>query len=222
LSINIFLDSANPNTWDNFFPSGVCYGITTNPTLLKKENQPCNLVNLKRLSKIAENVGCREIHIQSWGNNEQELTLRGEEISQLGTTSMKVFVKVPITKEGIKAAKNLISQQIKITFTSCYDSKQSIIAAAVGANYLAPYLGRMKDKGIDAISEIILMNDILTNSKSCCNILVASLRESKDLIKLTRHGVNTFTINESILSELITCEDTINSAKIFEEDAKYG
>jgi len=220
LSINIFLDSANPTIWDKFLPSGICYGITTNPTLLKKENQPCDLINLKRLSKIAENIGCRELHIQSWGNNEQELTFRGQEISQLGTNSMKVFVKIPITKEGIKAATNLINQQIKITFTSCYHSKQAIIAAAVGANYLAPYLGRMNDKGIDAISEIILMKDILNNAKSSCNLLVASLRETKDLIKLAKYGVNTFTINESILSEIMTCEDTINSAKIFEEDAK--
>ena len=68
-------------------------------------------------------------------------------LGKLSSPEMPVHVKIPITKIGSEAAKELIAAKISVTFTACFESKQVILAAAIGANYVAPYLGRINDQG---------------------------------------------------------------------------
>jgi len=69
MNLRLFLDSADPQAWRAWLPSGLFRGITTNPTLLKRAGQPCDLASLRALSQEALALGVRELHLQAWGSD---------------------------------------------------------------------------------------------------------------------------------------------------------
>ncbi len=220
MSLNLLLDSADPGIWEELYPLGLFSGITTNPTLLKKSNQSCDISNLKNLSQIAIRLGCESLHLQAWGESSKEIIHCGKSLARLGEEGINIHVKIPITKNGVKAAKELIQDKISITFTACYEVKQVIIAAAIGASYIAPYLGRINDEGRNGIQELLAMQKTLTGLKSNCKILVASLRDSNELCKLSSEGISSFTISPNLAIDLLKVDSTIEASKQFERDSK--
>ena len=133
---------------------------------------------------------------------------------------MRVYVKIPITSCRLEAAKTLIEENIPITFTACYAAKQVLIAAAIGASYIAPYMGRINDLGINGAKEIVTMKKILLGLDCNCKLLVASIRNTKDLVYLSSNGLQVFTINQGIAKKLIASKESDNAAKEFEHKAK--
>ena len=212
MTLSLLLDNADPAIWGKWFRSGIFHGITTNPTLLKEAGQPCNLPRLKLLAQEAQKIGCKELHIQAWGQTTNEIVDCGISIGNLSTPQMHVFVKIPITKTGSEAAKELIKSNTLITFTACYEAKQVLIASSLGANYLAPYLGRIDDQGKDGAAELLTMQKILEGTCSTCKILVASIRDSSQINYLASKGISTFTINERIAKDLFKSKLTIEAA----------
>ncbi|WP_320666975.1 transaldolase family protein [Prochlorococcus sp. MIT 1307] len=219
MSISLLLDNADPRIWAKLFKSGLFNGITTNPTLLKVAGQPCTLSNIKELVKKAKLIGCKELHIQAWGGNASEIKACGVSIGSLSSPEMQVHVKIPITKSGSEAARELINANFSVTFTACYEIKQVLIAAAIGANYIAPYLGRINDQGRNGMIELKTMQEILQRTNSNCQILVASLRSISEINHLASQGIKIFTINERLAQDLFNCEETLKASEKFEEDA---
>ncbi len=222
MAINLLLDSADPKIWEELIPIGIFNGITTNPSLLKKANQKCTFENLKKLSLKAVHLKCNQLHIQAWGDSTKELIKCGEQLGKLKTLNTKIFVKLPITRIGIEAASELITSNIPVTFTACYELKQVIIASAIGADFIAPYLGRINDNGRDGINEILEMHKVLSGLKSKCQILLASIRSLNEINYLASHGINTFTINYKIARELFKSDETCQAAEKFNADAKLS
>ncbi len=220
MSLSLLLDSADPAIWRKWLNSGIFNGITTNPTLLKAAGQPCTIDHLIHLSQEAKNLGCKELHIQAWGKHSHEMAKRGIALGKLSTPEMQIHVKIPITYEGSKAAKKLIESKISVTFTSCYEIKQVLIAAAIGASYIAPYLGRINDLGNNGPAHLITMQKILDRTNSSCKLLVASLRSVDEITYLTSNGIDAFTINNEISEDLFRCETTLQAFKRFEQDAR--
>jgi len=194
-------------------------GITTNPTLLKQAKQPCTLENIKFLTKEAKKLNCKELHIQAWGENPIDIFNCGIAIGKLASPKMPIYVKIPISEEGVKASSRLRKSNINITFTACFDVKQVLIASAVGASYIAPYLGRMNDEGKDGKLALKNMQKILDKTYSNCKILVASIREVNEITDLASHGIRTFTINSKIAESLLTCDSTKKAVIQFQQDA---
>ena len=218
MSINLLLDNANPLEWEQWHESGLFKGITTNPTLLKEASQHCTISNLLDLSLKAERLGYKELHIQAWGKGALDLYDCGLSISKLSNQNLRIYVKLPLTLEGSKAAKMLNQSNIPITFTACYKVKQVLIATSLGAHYIAPYLGRINDKGLDGNKEIKRMQKVLNGIRSTCQILVASIRSSNDICDLATVGIKTFTISPKLAKEIYHCEETLEAIKKFEID----
>jgi transaldolase len=193
------------------------FGVTTNPTLLKKAAQPCELGHLRQLTSRALGLGVQELHLQAWGSTASELLNCGSALHAIAPT--RIVVKVPVTTTGAEAAKELISQGIPITFTACYEPTQVLVAAALGARYIAPYLGRISDLGRDGHAELTTMQRALEGLGSSVRLLVASLRQASDLSRLAAEGLNTFTISPAIASALFASEATAAAATQFEQDA---
>ena len=217
MTLRLFLDSADPGAWERWLPTGLFFGVTTNPTLLKKANQPCELGHLRQLSGRALALGAQELHLQAWGGTASELLNCGSGLHAIAPN--RVVVKVPVTTSGAEAAKELISQGIPITFTACYEPAQVLVAAALGAHYIAPYLGRISDLGRDGHGELIAMQRCLDGVGSSVRLLVASLRHPSDLPSLAAAGMTTFTINPAIAAGLFASEATQAAAAQFEQDA---
>ena len=154
--------------------------------------------------------------LHTWGNNKDELIKHGMELQEI---SDKIVVKVPLTRVGIEAAAALSKMDVRICMTACYNSQQAIIAAALNAEYIAPYLGRMCDAGKDGMNEVIEMQRIVESLRSSTRVFVASLRQSNQLAKLSAAGLHTFTFSPQIADELIFDPLTEAAAQDFERAA---
>ncbi len=218
MGLTFFLDTANPTDWKHWSETGIFKGVTTNPTLLKESNQNCTISNLRNLAKSVANLGYEEMHIQAWGKDSNQLVKCGLEIAKCASNNLNIYIKLPLTKEGIKAAKKLINNQLKVTFTACYEPKQFLIASTLRANYIAPYLGRMNDIKEDGMGNIHLMKKIQVISNSNCKILVASIRQIDQILELAEKGIKTFTISPSLAEQLVSSYKSMKDYLIFEED----
>jgi transaldolase len=217
MALRLLLDSADPSEWDRWLPSGLFQGVTTNPTLLRRAGQSCSLPHLARLSERAATLGCREIHLQTWGEDEASQLEHGRHLAALDP--QRVFVKVPITRGGAAVAATLIGEGIPVTFTACYEVPQVLLAAALGADGIAAYLGRIGDLGRDGHGELIAMQRCLDGVGSRTRLLVASLRRSDDLARLAAAGLGHFTLSPAIAAGLFGSEATAEAAARFERDA---
>lgn len=213
----LFLDTAEIAAWNDWLSKGLFYGVTTNPTLLKRANLPCTLEQLKVLAQAAFERGAQEIHLQTWGTEVEDVARHGCAIAAIDP---RVVVKVPITLTGTEAAAQLIQQGIRVTLTGVYAVHQALIAAALKADYAAPYLGRMTDLGQDGRQDIMTMQKDLNGVKSSTKLLVASIRNVDDLTALAQENLDTFTISPAIAEQLFQVEATSNAAEAFEKAAQ--
>lgn len=217
MALRLFLDSAARADWDAWLPSGLFHGVTTNPTLLRRAGEPCDLATLGQLCERASAHGAQEIHLQTWGRSVREASERGLALAALDPR--RVVVKVPIDHQGCLTARRLIAEGVRVTFTACYEPAQVLVAAALGADYVAPYLGRICDRQRDGHQEVITMQQALNGVDAGVRVLVASLRSRDDLPRLAAAGLNTFTISAAIAGDLFAIADTIAAAETFEQDA---
>jgi len=191
--------------------------VTTNPTLLLRAARPCRLDELERLTREALDRGMREIHLQAWGGDADALAECGTCLAALAPG--RVLVKLPITRCGAEAARRLIDAGVPVTFTACYAVPQVLVAAALGARYIAPYLGRIGDLGRDGHADLIAMQQALDGVCATTQLLVASLRHPTDLTRLAAAGVGCFTLAPAVAADLFASDPTLEAAAQFERDA---
>ncbi|MCP9858372.1 MULTISPECIES: transaldolase family protein [unclassified Cyanobium] len=220
MALRLLLDCADPLEWEHWLPSGLFQGVTTNPTLLRRAGQPCNFHHLGRLHERAVALGCRELHLQTWGVDGEQQLATGRALAALDP--QRVFVKVPITRTGAAVARQLIAEGVPVTFTACYEVAQVLVAAALGADGIAAYLGRISDRGRDGHGELIAMQRALEGVGSSTRLLVASLRQPGDLARLAAAGLAHHTISPAIAQALFASLDTAAAAEQFEKDAQGG
>jgi len=215
--LRLYLDSADPEAWTEVLPTGMIYGVTCNPLLLQRAGQACTADNLARLGDQAFALGAREIHLQAWGEGEDELVSCGR---KLATLAPQVAVKVPATDEGLRAARRLIGEDIPVTLTAVYNAGQVLAAAAMGAAYAAPYLGRLDDQGRDGTAEVIAMQELLQNTNSPTRLLAASLRTADKVVELAYEGLDTLTFGPDVAFDLLDEPLTDEAADAFQAAAE--
>ena len=218
MALRLFLDSADPLAWQQWLPSGLFHGVTTNPTLLRRAAQPCSLEQLAQLAPLALAHGIQELHLQAWGTTAADMLQCGLALASLAPGH--IAVKLPVTQQGAAVARDLGRAGIPITFTACYEPHQVLIAAALGAAYIAPYLGRINDQGRDGTAAVIAMHQSLSGLGSSVRLLVASLRQPGELTRLAAEGLNTFTISPELATALVRCDATEAASAQFERDAQ--
>lgn len=217
MTLQLLLDTADEQAWRQWLPSGLFRGVTTNPTLLRRAGCPCTLPELQRLAERAFSLGAQELHLQTWGADVESASACGLALGAIDPA--RVLVKVPLTRDGAETARQLIEAGLAVTFTACYEAHQVLIAAALGARYVAPYLGRISDSGRDGHAELIAMQRCLDGLGSSTRLLVASLRRPDDLTRLAAAGMGTFTISPDLAAALFASEATAAAAAQFEHDA---
>ena len=217
MTLQLLLDTAEERAWRQWLPTGLFRGVTTNPTLLRRAGRPCTIEGLEVLARRALSLGAQELHLQTWGADAEAATACGLALAAIDPA--RVLVKVPLTLQGAETARRLIEAGLNVTFTACYEAHQVLIAAALGACYVAPYLGRICDSGRDGHAELIAMQRCLDGLGSSSRLLVASLRRPEDLARLAAAGLGTFTLSPELAAALFSSEATTAAAAQFELDA---
>jgi transaldolase len=215
--LRLMLDTAERAAWAEWLPLGCFYGVTTNPMLLQAAGLPYTLAELSGLARYALDLGAGEVHLQTWGRTRDLYFEHGRALAAL---SPKVVVKVPTTVEGVAAAANLAREGARLTMTSVFTAAQALIASALGAEYAAPYLGRMNDAGHDGFREIAMMARTAREQGSSMRILVASLRHPGDVVRLAADGLDTFTFSPKLAAGFFTDEEAAHTVEAFEAAAE--
>ena len=215
-NVRLYLDTADPTQWKDWLSTGIFYGVTSNPLLLERAGEQCSVNNLTRLAQYAFELGAKEVQMQTWGATEEELVATGNSLASIDS---RIVVKVPITRVGTAAAARLAAQSVRFTMTAVYDRQQVLIAAALGAEYVAPYLGRINDLGREGREELAAMQRSLDGIQSSTRILTASIRQVEDLAYLSAAGLDTFTFSTAIAQALFDVPSTIQATSDFERAA---
>jgi transaldolase len=214
--LSLYLDTAELTQWQTWLPTGLFYGVTCNPILLERAGVACDLSTLEALARSAFKLGAQEVHLQAWGNSAAHLHKVGRELSSLDS---RIVVKLPATLIGTTAATALIQGGIPVTLTAIYAVHQVLIAAAIGASYAAPYLGRINDLGRDGRAELATMQQALNGVNSSTRLLSASIRDIEDISVLAAQGIDTFTFSEAIAQAFFNVPATLSATADFERAA---
>lgn len=217
--LSLYLDTADVTQWQTWLPTGLFYGVTCNPVLLKQARVSCDLKTLAALAQQALKLGAQEVHLQAWGDSAAQLQTVGRSLASIDP---RIVVKLPATQIGTTAAKALIHSGTPVTLTAIYAVHQVIIAAAIGASYAAPYLGRINDLGRDGRSDLTKMQEVLDGVGSQTRLLTASIREIEDISVLAAQGVNTFTFSEAIAQAFFDVPATLEATAAFEKAAEQA
>lgn len=216
-NLRLMLDCADERQWEEWLPLGIFYGVTTNPLLLESAKVPCEIETLRGLAKRALDYGVQEVQLQTWGGAVDRYVSIGQRLADIDP---RVVVKVPATKVGTAAAVQLIRAGVRVTMTGIYAVPQVLIAAAIGAEYAAPYLGRIHDSGRNGCEDVGMMQRSLTGVNSTLRLLVASIRRAEDMSVLAAQGLNTFTVSVAIAEQLFDVPATLKATEAFEAAAQ--
>ncbi len=215
-NLRLYLDTADTAAWEKWLPTGMFYGVTCNPLLLERAGVDCEPAVLKTMAEQAFDLGMQEVHLQAWGSSVPDLLNIGNLLSSF---DQRIVVKVPATQSGTMAAKMLIGSGIPVTLTAVYSIHQVLIAAAIGASYVAPYLGRIDDSGRDGFAEVATMHAALRGVKSSTRVLTASIRNLEDIAALAERGLDTFTFSDAIAQAFFDVPETLQATADFERAA---
>ncbi|MDQ0642936.1 transaldolase family protein [Microbacterium murale] len=209
----LYVDSADTGRVSRLLAARVVHGVTTNPTILERGGRAA--AEIPSLYERWESEGAREIFFQTWGATREELLRNAETLRAVGD---RVVVKVPATAEGFAVASALVSDGATVLITAVYSVAQALAAASIGATYIAPYLGRLRDAGVDGDALISEMQAVCAGSAT--NVLAASLRSADDIVSLRLAGVPYFTAAPDVLDQMLL--HPVSDSSAVEFDAAMG
>jgi transaldolase len=214
--MKLFIDSGNLKDIESLVALGIIDGITTNPSLLAKEPGDYR-DNLKKICQIVKGPTSAEV-VET---EAQAMVRQGRDLAKIDPW---IVVKVPLTKDGIKACKALSSEGIKVNVTLCFSPAQALLAAKAGATYISPFVGRLDDvatPGMELIRDIV---DIYANYDFTTEVLVASTRNPLHIVEAARLGADICTCPPAVIESLFNHPLTDIGLKKFlaDWDKAYG
>jgi len=193
--MKFFIDTANIKEIKEAWSLGVINGVTTNPSLISKENRkPRDL--LKEICEIVDGPVSAEALSLEAGK-------MIEEAKELSEIHKNIVVKIPITKNGLRAVRELSLLNIRTNMTLIFSPSQALLAAKAGATYVSPFVGRLDDishYGMEIVGQIL---EIYENYGFETEVIVASIRNPLHVVEAARMGAHIATIPFSVIEQLL-------------------
>src|SRR5713101_600399 len=192
--MKLFIDSGNIKDIETLAALGIIDGVTTNPTLLAKEPGDYR-DNLKKICEIVKGPVSGEVTATDFAGMMRE----GHDIAAIDE---HMVVKVPLTRDGIRACKALSSEGIRVNVTLVFSAAQALLAAKAGASFASPFVGRLDDiatNGMELIREIVAIYD---NYDFRTEVLVASCRHPMHVVEAARMGADIATCPPAVIDML--------------------
>ena len=193
--MKIFIDTANVNEIREAASMGLVDGVTTNPSLVAKEKRDFKEL-LKEICGIVNGPVSAEVISLDYDGMMRE----GRDLAKIHDN---IVVKVPLIKEGLKAARSLKAEGIRTNVTLCFSPNQALLAAKAGAYFISPFVGRLDDisqVGMELIGQIVT---IYRNYGFETQVLVASIRNPNHVVEAAMMGADASTIPYAVLMQLI-------------------
>jgi len=197
--MKFFIDTANLNEIKEAQSLGILDGVTTNPSLMAKEGITGKNNILKHYVAICSIVD-GEVSAEVNSVDFDGMVKEGEELAELHE---QIVVKLPMTKDGIKACKYFSDREIKTNVTLVFSAGQALLAAKAGATFVSPFVGRLDDISSDGLNLIQEIREIYDNYGFETQILAASVRHSMHVVNCAKIGADVMTGPLSVILGLL-------------------
>src|SRR6186997_3565225 len=192
--MKLFLDTGNIKEIQALADLGIIDGVTTNPSLMAKESGDYRKT-MKEICRIVQGPVSAEVLSTEW-----EGMLR--EGRDLATIDEHIVVKVPFTRDGVRACKTLTTEGLKVNVTLVFSAAQALLAAKAGATMVSPFVGRLDDVGTNGMDLIRDIVEIFDNYEFKTEVLVASCRHPIHIIEAARMGADICTCPAAVIEQL--------------------
>jgi len=191
--MKLFVDTGNLKDIEALAALGILDGVTTNPSLMAKETGDYRQIMKQICQTVKGPVSAEVVATDAAG-----MIREGRD---LATIDEHIVVKVPFTKDGVKACKTLAAEGIRVNVTLIFSATQAWIAAKVGATYVSPFVGRLDDIGATGMTLIREIVDIFDNFEYSTEVLVASVRHPIHVIEAARMGADVVTAPPAVIEQ---------------------
>ena len=192
--MKLFVDSGSVKDIEALAAIGILDGVTTNPSLLAKEGGDYRQI-LKRICDIVKGPVSGEVVATDYAGMVRE----GRDIAAIDE---HMVVKVPLTRDGVRACKTLSSEGMRVNVTLIFSATQAWLAAKAGASYVSPFVGRLDDIGNTGMTVVREIVDLFDNADYPTEVLVASVRSPIHVNEAARMGADVVTVPAAVIDQL--------------------
>jgi transaldolase len=192
--MKLFVDSGSVKDIEALAAIGILDGVTTNPSLLAKEGGDYRQI-LKQICDIVKGPVSGEVVATDYAGMVRE----GRDIAAIDE---HMVVKVPLTRDGVRACKTLSSEGMRVNVTLIFSATQAWLAAKAGASYVSPFVGRLDDIGNTGMTVVREIVDLFDNADYPTEVLVASVRNPIHVIEAARMGADVVTVPAAVIDQL--------------------
>lgn len=196
--MEFLLDTANIEDIKNLIDFLPISGVTTNPSIVKKEAPEEFFPHMREIRKIIGKE--RTLHVQVVGETFDEIIENAKKITE--EIDKDVYIKVPTNLEGLKAIKYLKEKGYKITATAIYETLQSFFALEAGADYIAPYTNRMSNLGSDPYELIYELSNQIEKQHASTKIVAASFKGLEQIREALSNGAQAVTVSPELIYQI--------------------
>jgi transaldolase len=216
--MKIFVDTADLDEIREFASWGIVDGVTTNPTLVKRSGRSFSEI-IEEIFEIVDGP----ISLEVVSEKAEDMVKEAKEIVKKVDKKYQknVAIKIPMTKEGLKAVSKLSKEGIQTNVTLVFSANQALLAAKAGATFVSPFIGRLDDQGQEGMQIIAEIVDIFFNYDIETEIIVASIRHPIHVIDSARLGADIATIPPKVLHKMVGHTLTDKGIKSFLDDWKH-
>lgn len=210
--MKFFIDTANLQEIQKAHELGILDGVTTNPSLVAKENVPFK-ERIKEICALVKGPVSAEV----LATDKEGILKEGRELAKIASN---VVVKVPLIAEGLKAVNVFAKEGIQTNVTLCFSAPQALLAAKAGATYISPFVGRLDDISTDGMGLIEEIVHIYENYGYETEVLVASIRHPIHLKTAALMGADVATIPFKVFDQLVKHPLTDAGLQTFLKDSQ--
>jgi transaldolase len=192
--MKFFIDTANIDEIREAASLGIVDGVTTNPSLVAREGRSFHDVVREIASIVNGPISAEVTALDAPG-----MLSQGAELAKIHEN---IVIKVPLTKEGLKACKAFRSQGIRVNVTLCFSPTQALLAAKCDASYISPFVGRLDDISHDGMELIAQIRQIYDNYGFTTEILSASIRHPIHVVQSALAGADVGTMPYKVMMQL--------------------
>lgn len=193
--MQFYIDTADLDVIRKYNDLGIISGVTTNPTLIAKTGR-----DLEETIKSIAKIVAGPVNSEVLGTTAEEMVREGLKMAEWDEN---VVIKIPMNAEGLKAVSQLSAKGVKTTVTLIFNPNQALLAAAAGATWVCPFVGRLDDVSAEGMEMVADICEIFALQGVTTEVIAASVRHPMHVLEAARVGVNIATVPGKVLDQMI-------------------
>ena len=208
--MKIFLDTADTDVIKKHYETGLIDGVTTNPTLMMKSGK-----NPDDVYQELKDLGLRDISMEVVGNADEMIEEGSRLFEKFGFCST---IKVPMTRDGLKACKVLSDKGTRVNVTLIFCAAQAVLATRAGAYYVSPFVGRLDDQSVAGLEVVRSISELYRIQGAPTQVLSASIRSVQRAVRSWYNGASVVTMPPKVFDQMYDHILTDKGLEIFDKD----